>query len=106
MKSEWLSVKALWFLAVSQPNMSNIMIRFSLTTILSLNILFQLIYQFYSVFPRIVFSYLFFLLLFSAKYVFLITDSFINASGLQHSIEKSDIQYFKPLKILRSLAKL
>ena len=74
MKSEWLSVKALWFLAVSQPNMSNIMIRFSLTTILSLNILFQLIYQFYSVFPRIVFSYLFFLLLFSAKYVFLITS--------------------------------
>ena len=74
MKSEWLSVKALWFLAVSQPNMSNIMIRLSLTTILSLNILFQLIYQFYSVFPRIVFSYLFFLLLFSAKYVFLITS--------------------------------
>ena len=74
MKSEWLSVRALWFLAVSQPNMSNIMIRFSLTTILSLNILFQLIYQFYSVFPRIVFSYLFFLLLFSAKYVFLITN--------------------------------
>ena len=74
MKSEWLSVRALWFLAVSQPNMSNIMIRFSLTTILSLNILFQLIYQFYSVFPRIVFSYLFFLLLFSAKYVFLITS--------------------------------
>ena len=74
MKSEWLSVKALWFLAVSQPNMSNIMIRFSLTTILSLNILFQVIYQFYSVFPRIVFSYLFFLLLFSAKYVFLITS--------------------------------
>ena len=74
MKSEWLSVRALWFLAVSQPNMSNIMIRFSLTTILSLNILFQLIYQFYSVFPRIVFSYLFFLLLFSEKYVFLITN--------------------------------
>ena len=76
MKSEWLSVRALWFLAVSQPNMSNIMIRlnFSLTTILSLNILFQLIYQFYSVFPRIVFSYLFFLQLFSAKYVFLITS--------------------------------
>ena len=74
MKSEWLSVRALWFLAVSSPNMSNIMIRFSLTTILSLNILFQLIYQFYSVFPRIVFSYLFFLLLFSAKYVFLITS--------------------------------
>ena len=74
MKGEWLSVRALWFLAISQPNMSNIMIRFSLTSILSLNILFQLIYQFYSVFPRIVFSYLFFLLLFSEKYVFLITN--------------------------------
>ena len=75
MSSEWLSVRAVWFLAASQPNISNIMIRFGLTIILSLDILFQLIYQFYSVFPRIVFSYLFFLLLFSAKYVFLITNN-------------------------------
>ena len=30
----------------------------------------------------------------------------MNASGLQHSIEKNDIQYFEPSKILRNLAEL